>query len=94
MLPNLQAHLKAAQASLNQCFLKSLQSRPKRKIELKKIQRFKKNKKRNAQPTLSDTTTQQRQWFAYGGQMPLAILASTRNWRFSAPQIHLWLIKN
>ena len=44
-----------------------MQSRPKRKIELKKIQRFKKNKKRNAQPTLSDTTTQQRQWFAYGG---------------------------
>jgi hypothetical protein len=31
------------------------------KLFLKNFQRFKKNKKRNAQPTLYDTTTQQRQ---------------------------------
>jgi uncharacterized membrane protein YgaE (UPF0421/DUF939 family) len=31
---------------------------PKEKLFLKNFQRFKKNKKRNAQPTLNDTTTQ------------------------------------
>jgi len=37
---------------------------PKKKIELKKFPTLQKNKKyANAQPTLNDTTTQQRQWF-------------------------------
>jgi hypothetical protein len=31
---------------------------PKEKLFLKNFQRFKKNNKRNAQPTLNDTTTQ------------------------------------
>jgi hypothetical protein len=45
-------------------FNRACKADPKEKLFLKNFQRFKKNKKRNAQPTLNDTTTQQRQWFS------------------------------
>jgi len=44
-------------------FNRACKADPKEKLFLKNFQRFKKNKKLNAQPTHNDTTTQQRQWF-------------------------------
>jgi hypothetical protein len=59
----LQAQLKTAQPSTRPKFLIELANpTPKEKLFLKNFQRFK-NKNRNAQPRLNDTTTQQRQWF-------------------------------
>ena len=65
--PNiLQAHCQSRTSpSTDQSFVKELAKPTQDKIVFKKIFRpFKKNKKRNAQPTINDTTTQQRQWFA------------------------------
>lgn len=59
----LQAQLKTAQADTRPKFLIELAKLPQDKIIFKKLPSLQKNKKRNAQPTLNDTTTQQRQWF-------------------------------
>jgi hypothetical protein len=61
----LQAHLKTAQIDTPPKFLIELaKPTPKKNCFLKISNASKKNKKHNAQPTLNDTTTQQRQWFA------------------------------
>jgi hypothetical protein len=49
----------------DQSFVKELAKPTQDKIVLKIFPTLPKNKKRNAQPTLNDTTTQQRQWFTY-----------------------------
>ena len=47
----------------DQRFVKELAKPTQDKIVFKIFSTLQKNKKRNAQPTLNDTTTQQRQWF-------------------------------
>jgi len=43
---------------MTKVFNRACKADPKEKLFLKNFQRFKKNKKLNAQPTLNDTTTQ------------------------------------
>jgi hypothetical protein len=60
----LQAHCQSPTSQCtNQSFVKELAKPTQDKIVFKKFNASKKNKKRNTQPTLNDTTTQQRQWF-------------------------------
>jgi len=55
----LQAHCQSpANQRTDQRFVKELAKPTQDKIVLKNFQRFKKNKKRNAKPTLNDTETQ------------------------------------
>ena len=58
----MQAQLKTAQADTRPKFLIELAKPTQDKIVFKKFPTLQKNIKRNAQPTLNDTTTQQRQW--------------------------------
>jgi hypothetical protein len=61
----LQAQLKTTQADTRPKFLVVFAKPTQQKNCFYKISRlFKKNKKRNAQPTLNDTETQYGQWFS------------------------------
>ncbi|HTO14471.1 MAG TPA: hypothetical protein VLZ83_01810 [Edaphocola sp.] len=59
----MQAQLKTAHATTRPRFLIELAKPTQDKIVFRKFPTLQKNKKRNAQPILNDTTTQQLQWF-------------------------------
>jgi len=96
----LQAHLKAAQANAKPKLLKELAKPTQKKDCFKKISNAsKKNKPPDTQARQKSTrqmtvTDDIKMVVTHDRRERQPITAPTRNWRFSASQTHLWLIKH
>jgi len=96
----LQAHLKAAQANAKPKLLKELAKPTQKKNCFKKISKAsKKNKTPDTQARQKSTRQMKdkndiKMVVTHDRQERQPITTPTKNWRFSTPQTHLWLIKH